>query len=393
MFRSGSTDISPISYILICQSYPPVLGGSEIEAQRVSEELQKRGHHPRIVCAGGDPMPAVSEWVDPCDLRVRIHGTSKSPFWRDLVYALGVAWTLFRERNDYEIVYFLMSGLHLATGLPVARLLGKPIVMKFSGSSLVIGMRGSLLGRIELSMLRRWATRILVLNPGMVEEALEVGFERSRIGWMPNPVDTDLFSPCSGTDRALIRQELKVGGDTPLAVFVGRLEAEKELPWLIAAFAKVVKRIPGAVLALIGDGSLRKEMEQLVSTLGLDRNVIFTGRLDSHGVLQWLQAGDVFTLTSSLEGLPCSLIEAMSTGLAPVVSNISANTQLVDNEVNGIVTELGNPESIAQGLVRLLGDPAARVRMSAACRMRVAEQFSTSKVVQCYETLFAECLR
>jgi glycosyltransferase involved in cell wall biosynthesis len=57
------------------------------------------------------------------------------------------------------------------------------------------------------------------------------------------------------------------------------------------------------------------------------------------GVLRWLQAGDAFVLISAIEGLPCSLIEAMSAGLPSVVSNIPAHTQLVDNEVNGMVTE------------------------------------------------------
>jgi glycosyltransferase involved in cell wall biosynthesis len=335
-------------------------------------------------------MPALSEWVDPCGLRVKIHGTSRTIFWRDVVYALGVAWTLFKERNDYEVAYFLMSGLHLATGLPVARLLGKPIVMKFSCSSLVVGMRASLLGRIELSMLKRWASKILILNPGMVEEALEVGFEKDRIGWMPNPVDTDLFRPCRPEEKARIRQELNVAQDTPLAVFVGRLDPQKELPWLIGAFAKVVREIPHAVLALVGDGSLRAELGQLVTSLDLDRNVIFTGRLSADGVLKWLQAGDVFTLISAIEGLPCSLIEAMSTGLPPVVSNIPAHTQLVENELNGMVTELGNRDSIARGLVRLLSDSEARERMGVACRQRIEAQFSTAKVVDCYESLFAE---
>jgi glycosyltransferase involved in cell wall biosynthesis len=384
-------DISPVSYILICHSYPPVLGGSEVEAQRVSEELQKRGHRPRIVCAGGSPMPALSEWVDPCGLRVRIHGTAKSTRWRDVVYALGVAWTLFRERNDYEVVYFLMSGLHLATGLPVARLLGKPIVMKFSCSSFVLILRESFLGRIELNFLRRWATRILVLNPGMVEEALEVGFDRARIGWMPNPVDTDLFSPCTPEERVRIREDLKIGQDTPLAVFVGRLDPQKELPWLIGAFAKVVKELPDARLALVGDGSLRNEIQQLVASLDLDRNVIFTGRLPMGGVLKWLQAGDLFTLISAIEGLPCSLIEAMSAGLPSVVSNIPAHTQLIDNEVEGMVTVLGDKESIAAGLVRVLSDREAGRRMGAHARSRILQQFSTPKVVDCYETLLAEC--
>jgi len=386
----GSVATHPVSYILICHSYPPVLGGSEIEAQRVSDELQKRGYRPRIVCAGGDPMPSLREWVDPCGLRVRIYGRGPSLRWRDIVYALGVAWTLFKERRDYDVAYFLMSGLHLATGLPMARLLGKPIVMKFSCSSLVVGLRASFLGRLELSFLRRWASRILVLNPGMVEEALEVGFDKARIGWMPNPVDTGHFCPCSPEQRAQFRRELGIGPDTPLAVFVGRLDPQKELSWLIGAFALVVREIPGAVLALVGDGSLRTDLKELVSSLHLDRNVIFTGRLNGAGVLKWLQAGDAFTLISAIEGLPCALIEAMSAGLPAVVSDIPAHTQLVDDEVDGVVTKLGSPESIARGLVRVLSDPVAGQRMGAAARRRMVEQFSTPHVVDCYETLFAE---
>lgn len=337
-------------------------------------------------------MPDAAEWVDPFGLRVRIHGRSNSTRWRDIFYALGVAWTLFKERNEYDVAYFLMSGLHLATGLPVARILGKPIVMKFSCSSLVVGMRDSFFGRLELYFLKRWAKRILVLNPGMVDEALEVGFERSRIGWMPNPVDTDLFRPCDEAERSRLRQELQIEQSTPLAVFVGRLEAQKELPWLIGAFAHVVKKIPEAKLALVGEGTLRPELEKLVASLHMERNIIFTGRLNTGDVRKWLQAGDAFTLISAIEGLPCALIEAMSTGLAPVVSNIPAHTQLVDDGVNGLVTELGNQESIARGLVALLSDPAGRRRMGAASRRRIEEQFSTAKVVDCYETLLDECL-
>jgi glycosyltransferase involved in cell wall biosynthesis len=381
-----------VSYMLICHSYPPVLGGSEIEAQRVSDELQKRGHRPRIVCAGGDPMPAVSEWIDPCGLRVRIHGRGKSGRWRDVVYALGVAWTLFKERRDYDVVYFLMQGLHLATGLPVARLLGKPIVMKFSCSSLVVGMRDSWMGRLELRFLRWWAGRILILNPGMVEEALEVGIEKARLLWMPNPVDTGYFKPCSPPERLQRRQALGIGPETPLVVFVGRLDHQKKLPWMLGAFARVARQRPTAKLALIGDGPQRSEVEALVANLDLQRNVILTGRLDTSGVLQWLQAADAFTMVSEVEGLPCSLIEAMAAGVTPVVSNIPAHTQLVGHEVQGLVTELGNEESIAEGLLRVLGDSALRSQFGAAARQRMVEEFSTAHVVDRYESMFAGCL-
>jgi len=337
-------------------------------------------------------MPAVTEWVDPCGLHVRIYGSGRSSRWDNIVYALGVAWTLIAERRNYQVAYFLMQGLHLVPGLPIARLLGKPIVMKFSCSSFVIGMRDSWIGRLELFFLRRWASSILILNPGMVEEALEVGLDRARIGWMPNPVDTDFFCPCIPEQRIQHRRELNVSPDAPVAVFVGRLDHQKKLPWLLGSFARVVKQRPDSVLALVGDGPLRDEVARLVSSLNLDRNVIFTGRLDRTGVLKWLQAGDVFTLVSAIEGLPCSLIEAMSAGLPAVVSNIPAHTQLVESETQGVVTELGDEESTAQGFLRLFDDPAARGRMGAAARSRMQEQFATSKVVDRYEALFAACI-
>jgi uncharacterized SAM-binding protein YcdF (DUF218 family) len=96
-------------------------------------------------------MPDVSFWTDPAGVPVRIFGRHRLA--RDYAFALGVARTLFRERRRYQIVYFLMQGLHLAAGLPVARLLGKPVVMKVSGSGIITSMRGSWLGRLELRFL------------------------------------------------------------------------------------------------------------------------------------------------------------------------------------------------------------------------------------------------
>jgi glycosyltransferase involved in cell wall biosynthesis len=335
-------------------------------------------------------MPALHDWVDPCGLSVRLYGRSKSERVRGWVYAFGVAWSLFQERKNYDVAYFLMQGAHLATGLPVARLLGKPIVMKFSCSGIIVGMRDSWLGRLELRFLKRWASRILILNPGMVDEALEVGIRREQLGWMPNPVDTDHFAPCSVEERILLRQALKVGAETPVAVFVGRLDHQKKLPWMLGAFAKVVKKRPEAKLVLVGDGPLRDEIDALIGKLGLGGNVTRTGRLSSEGVLQWLQASDVFCMVSEVEGLPCSLIEAMAAGCAPVVSNIPAHSQIVEHEESGLLTDLGDEESIARGLIRALDDPGLRARLSGAARRKMVEEFSTPRVVDRYEVLFRE---
>ena len=181
------------SVLVVSHSYPPVLGGSEVEAQRVCSALLRRGHTVTVLCSGGPPMPDVSFWTDPAGVPVRIFGRHRLA--RDYAFALGVARTLFRERRRYQIVYLLMQGLHLAAGLPVARLLGKPVVMKVSGSGITTSMRGSWLGRLELRFLRRWARRVMILNPGMAEEAAAAGLDPDRLLWMPNPVDTDEFAP------------------------------------------------------------------------------------------------------------------------------------------------------------------------------------------------------
>ena len=112
---------APVSLILVSHSYPPVLGGSEIEAQRVCAALIRRGHRVTVLCAGGPPMPDRAQWLDPAGIPVRIFARRSSGRLRDYAFALGVAWTLITERRNYQLVYFLMQGVHVAAGLPVAQ--------------------------------------------------------------------------------------------------------------------------------------------------------------------------------------------------------------------------------------------------------------------------------
>jgi glycosyltransferase involved in cell wall biosynthesis len=338
-------------------------------------------------------MPDLTDWIDPCGLHVRMYGGSWPERLRGYVFAVGVAWTLFKERRNYDIAYFLMQGLHVLTGVPVAGLLGKPVVMKFSCSSLVAQMTASLVGRLELRALRRWASKILILNPGMIEEAKEVNLDLARLGWMPNPVDTGKFCPCSREERVRLRLDLGISQDTPVVIFVGRLDWQKELPWLIGSFAMVVKERPQARLVLVGDGPLRSQITQLASSMGLDNNVVFTGRLDGDGVLKWLQVSDVFALVSQIEGLPLVVIEAMSTGLPSVLSAIPAHAQLVEHEVHGLLAEMGNQTETARGIIRLIDDPALRARMGTAARQRMIQEYSTPHVIACYEELFQSILK
>src|ERR1019366_10473775 len=107
---------APVSLILVSHSYPPVLGGSEIEAQRVCAALIRRGHRVTVLCAGGAPMPDVATWLDPAGVPVRIFARRTRGRLQQYAFALAVAWTLLKERRKYPTPDFPAPGGPLATG-------------------------------------------------------------------------------------------------------------------------------------------------------------------------------------------------------------------------------------------------------------------------------------
>lgn len=384
--------MSGLSILLVSDTYPPVIGGSEMEAQRISAELIQRGHRVVVLTSGGAPMPPVWEWTDPEGVPVKILTRSAGGLWKNFLFAWRVARTLRRERENYQIVYFLMQGLHLAAGLPVARANGKAIVMKFGGSGVITAMQRSRAGRLELRWMRKWAARLMVLNDGMMQEALEYGFPREQMLWMPNPVNTDEFRPGTAEEIGELRRRLEIPEAACVAIYVGRLSKEKGLPALVRGFAAAAARVPEALLLLVGDGAMRREIEALARDLGMSMRIRFLGRVESRDVPLWLRTSDVFALTSPSEGFSCALAEAMSAGLPSVTTRIPANRQLVDEGVEGLVAPVDDEPAIACALTQLFQDPAMRARMGAAARKRIVENYSTAKVADRYEALFGEVL-
>jgi glycosyltransferase involved in cell wall biosynthesis len=380
------------SLILVCSSYPPVVGGSEVEAQRVCSALIKRGHRVTVATTGGPPMPPLRKWTDPAGVPVRLYAAHWNGVMKDVVYAIGVAWLLIRERRNYQAVYFLMQGLHLAVGLPVARLLRKTILMKVGGSGVLPAMALSPTGRLEIHWLRKWAASVMILNEGMRAEALAARLPADRLVWMPNPVDTEHFSPLPDAERRQLRVQHHLPPDASVIIYTGRLAPEKSLHVLVEAFAAIRRQCPQAYLVLVGDGPMRAALTEQTQRLGCQDNTRFVGTVAPSEIPQWLQMADLFALVSPSEGFPCALVEAMSAGLASVVSDIPAIRQLVQSEQHGLLSPPGDAGAVSAALIRLLDDHELRRRMGAEARRSVKERYSTERVLELYETLLGEII-
>jgi glycosyltransferase involved in cell wall biosynthesis len=360
-----------------------------MEAQRVCAALIKRGYRITVVCAGGPPMPPVRDWIDPKGVPVRIYAMHGKGVVKNTVFALQVARMLIWERRTYNFVYFLMQGMHLAFGLPVARVLGKPIIMKVAGSGEVLRMSKSMMGRQELRWLRKWAHCVMILNEGMRSEAIESGFSPESLHWMPNPIDTDEFGPTSPGDQRALRSRCGIPASARVIIYCGRLAPEKALPSLLDAFAMVAREDPDALLVMIGDGPMRNELDTQVRQLGLpEQSVRFTGRMEPDDVSSWLKIGDLFALVSFSEGFPCSLAEAMSTGIPSVVSDIPANRQLIEDGKQGFLVPVSNSKAIADAILRLLRNVELRRHMGQLARQSILNNYSTAQVADRYETIF-----
>ena len=380
------------SLILVCSNYPPVIGGSEVEAQRVCSALIRRGHRVTVATTGGPPMPPLRKWTDPAGVPVRLYGASWTGLMQNLVFAISVAWLLIRERRNYQAVYFLMQGLYLAAGMPIAKLLGKTILMKVGGSGILPLMARSPTGRLELYWLRKWADRVMVLNEGMRAEALALRLPSEKLVWMPNPVDTERFRPAVHEERLRLRAQHDLPPDACVIMYTGRLAPEKSLNLLLEAFASVVRHREETYLVLVGDGPLKAELVEQTRRLGCAQRTRFVGRVEPSEIPRWLQLADVFALVSLNEGFPCALVEAMSVGLASVVSDIPANQQLVQSERHGLLAPAGDVPATAAALVRLVDDRELRKRMGVEARLSVQEQYAIEQVLVRYEELLGETI-
>jgi glycosyltransferase involved in cell wall biosynthesis len=137
---------------------------------------------------------------------------------------------------------------------------------------------------------------------------------------------------------------------------------------------------------------MRPQLESMADDFGIRSRVHFAGMQKPAEICHWLQASDIFTLVSRREGLPVSLIEAMAVGLPSVVTDLPANTQLVEDGKHGFHARVNDSESIASGLIRLIQDPDLRQRFGKAARPIPVERFSIETVLNRYEDLFTTLL-
>lgn len=223
----------------------------------------------------------------------------------------------------------------------------------------------------------------VVCPSNSIKDLLAVSGLTEGISVIPTGIDIQPFQDADGTE---IRRRYHLEGKTVL-VSVGRLAWEKNLKTLLKAAAKVFQLDPGVVMLLVGGGPQRLEIEAYAERLGIHNRVIFTGRVGFDDVPEYLQAGDIFVYASLTETQGLVTMEALTAGLPVVAVDASGTRDVVRDGVDGIL--VGNdPQELANGIMRLVGDPDQRRQMSARTQESAADfdiLRQAEKLVSVYE--------
>jgi glycosyltransferase involved in cell wall biosynthesis len=227
------------------------------------------------------------------------------------------------------------------------------------------------------------------------EEALGMDHEKYRV--VHNGVETARFSP---RDRAEAKRQIGIDPDDLVIGMFASFKPQKNHPILLEAMAEVAREFPAAQLILVGDelhGGMSDSVEfkslvnSQIENLGLQERCHLLGNRDD--VEAVYPACDITVLPSLYEGTPNVALESMACGVPVVATDVSDNQFVIPDGKAGFIVPVGDAETLAQKMMDLLRDQAARRSMGERARKWVVSEFSCARLAEKTADVYEEALR
>jgi len=183
-----------------------------------------------------------------------------------------------------------------------------------------------------------------------------------------------------------LKQELNIEENMLILGTIARLDPIKNHPMMLHAFRKVLNNGVDAKLLIVGDGEMRPIITSLINDLELSQHVIMTGyKSKPHNYLALM---DIYLLSSLSEGTSMTLLEAMSIGKPCVVTNAGGNPEIIEHNVNGLVTNNDDSDAFATAIIALSRAPKLRTKMAGKSRYNFEQKFSATSMVNKFLSLY-----
>jgi len=370
--------------VITSANFPPEEGiGNYI--YNMSKEFIRKGNQVTIITRGSSSKINEENFEG-----IRLYRVPFFPLYPIHVQIHGIfVKKLFSSvQSDFDVIHFhtpLPSPLK--TNLPTITTVHTPMktdtgkVELVNPFSVAVKLQGKISCLVE-SQLFKISNKITSVASSVSQELSEYGLNPNEVEVIGNGVDEKLFCPIQNkTNEKYI-------------LYTGRLSYRKGLFDFIECGVNICSRYPEINFKLTGKGPLFEKLQKIVQESGYEDRFEFLGHVDKSKLIELYQNATIFVLPSHYEGLPTTLLEAMSCGLPVVATAVSGNLDVIESGENGILVPLKSPDKMAEAVSSLLEDENLRTKLGIAARATIEEKFTwdaiSNKILRCYDSICKE---
>ena len=366
---------------IVSETYPPEINGVALTVHSLAAGLAARGHSVDLIRPRQSQSHDDEPGIDVLSMR-----SGALPRYPGLRFGLPAGRKLSRHWRDHrpDAVYIATEGPLGWSAIRTAKRMGIPVSSGFHtrfdhyADHYGVGFLAPLV-RGYLRRFHQRAVATLVPTDALSQELQRMGISNARM--LRRAVDTQLFHP-DKRDNAL-RRSWGVDATTPVALYVGRIAAEKNLELAVQAFAAIRQQNPNARYVWVGDGPARASLQQA------HPDFIFAGTQRGEALASHFASADLFVFPSLSETFGNVILEALAAGLPVVAYAEGAAREHLADGVNGYCIASGNADAFIDAAARLASNPGLIRHMGRAAHASMAG-LSPDAVIRDFETLLRD---
>ena len=393
---------------MLTNNYKPFVGGVPISVERLTKELRKQGHEVTVFAPDYGFDPEYGQVKEEGVIRLQV---TRHKMENGMVYPKLISREIRKafEEQQFDCIHVHQPMFVGTQALYLGRKYQIPVIYTYHTRyedylHYIPLFKEEQAGRWRKELIRlgkeyvvpgymRWFTNqcdlVFAPTPGMQNRIRENGTE-VPMAVMPTGLDDSFYLEDKEKTRAIRRTYLGDEKSGHLFCSVSRLEEEKNPVFLLKGIRCLKEKLPFSFrVLLLGEGSMRNELEILAGRMGLEDTVVFLGNIPNEDVKQYLYASELFLFASKSETQGIVLEEAMAAGNPVVAVRASGAEDLIKNGINGCMTE-EDVEIWSTKAAELIQNPDyGQICMEAR---KTAESYRASRLALHAELLYRQCM-